>query len=303
MARKISNIPASICARLQNVSRRKQTDFQNILVRYALERLLFRLSLSPYKDLFVLKGAMLYAVWLEAPHRMTRDLDLLSSNSHETESLKKIFREIFQQEVDEDGLVFDVEAVDVAAIRDDQMYGGVRLRTTARLDNAAIPVRIDIGFGDVVTPDPVEVEYPVLLDQPAPRINAYPRETVVAEKFEAMMALGLGNSRMKDLYDLFFISRTFSFNGAGLVAAVEATFTRRGTPMPDEIPLCLTGAFSENRQKIQQWQSFLAREALAEELNLEQVIHDLASFIMPVFDGVRDKGRTPKNWRPDTGWT
>lgn len=203
MARKISNIPAAICARLQNVARRKRTDFQNILVRYALERLLFRLSLSPYRDLFILKGAMLYAVWIEAPHRMTRDLDLLSSNSHETESLMEIFREIFQQEVDEDGLVFDVEAMDVAAIRDDQMYGGIRLRTTARLDNAAIPVRIDIGFGDAVTPDPVEVEYPVLLDQPAPRINAYPRETVVAEKFEAMMVLGLGNSRMKDLYDLF----------------------------------------------------------------------------------------------------
>ena len=99
------------------------------------------------------------------------------------------------------------------------------------------------------------------------------------------------------------MSRTFSFDGAGLVAAVEATFKRRGTPMPDEIPLCLTGAFSENRQKIQQWQSFLAREALAEELYLEHVIHDLANFIMPVFDGVSDKERSPGNWRPETGWT
>ena len=302
MVRKPSNIPASVRTRLQNLAKRKQMDFQYILVRYALERLLFRLSLSPHKNLFVLKGAMLYAVWLDSPFRMTRDLDLLSSGSHEAEHLAKIFREICLQEVDEDGLVFDFEHIDVAMIREDQPYGGIRLSTTACLGNAVMPVRIDIGFGDAVTPEPVEVEYPVLLDQPAPRINAYPRETVIAEKFEAMMTLGLGNSRMKDLYDLFILSRFFTFDGATLVAAVQATFKRRGTPVPGETPLCLSGVFAENRQKIMQWRSFLAREKIPGNSDLTVVVRDLAGFIMPVAYGVLDKKKIPGSWRPESGW-
>ena len=219
MARRTTNIAASVRARLQNIAKEKQANFQRMLTRYALERLLFRLSVSPHKDRFVLKGAMLYAAWLEDPFRTTRDLDLLSFGDREAERLVGIFREICVQAVEEDGLSFDAEHIAAEPIRDDQIYGGVRLRTSARLGTAVIPIQIDIGFGDVVTPGPSELEYPVLLDHPAPKLNAYPRETVAAEKFEAMVALDLANSRMKDFYDLLAMSRLFTFEGAVLAAA------------------------------------------------------------------------------------
>ena len=235
MARKATNIAASVRARLQNVAKEKRANFQRMLTRYALERLLFRLSVSPYKDRFVLKGAMLYVAWLEDPFRTTRDIDLLSFGDREAERLVGIFQDICVQAVEEDGLSFDAEQIVAEQIRDDQLYGGVRLRTSARLGTAVIPIQIDVGFGDVVTPGPSELEYPVLLDQPAPRLNAYPRETVAAEKFEAMVALDLANSRMKDFYDLLAVSRIFAFEGAVLAAAIRATFERRGTPVPPSV--------------------------------------------------------------------
>lgn len=198
MARKAKNIAASVRARLQNVARENQASFQRMLTRYALERLLFRLSVSPHKDRFILKGAMLYAAWLEDLFRMTREVDLLSFGDSEAEHIAGIFRDICVQTVGYDGLSFDAEQIVAEQIRDDQFYGGIRLRTSARLGTAVIPIQIDVGFGDVVTPGPSEIEYPVLLDQPAPILNAYPRESVAAEKFEAMVALDLANSRMKD---------------------------------------------------------------------------------------------------------
>ncbi len=192
MARKTTNIAASVRARLQNIAKTKQANFQRMLTRYALERLLFRLSVSPHKDRFVLKGAMLYAAWLEDPFRTTLDLGLLSFGEREAERLVGIFRDICVQTVEEDGLSFNAEHIAAEPIRDDQTYGGVRLRTSARLGTAVIPIQIDIGFGDAVTSGPTELEYPVLLDQPAPKLNAYPRETVAAEKFEAVGGARLG---------------------------------------------------------------------------------------------------------------
>jgi hypothetical protein len=274
-----------------------------MLTRYALERLLFRLSISPHKDHFILKGAMLYAAWLEDPFRTTRDLDLLSFGDREAERLVAIFRDICVQAVDEDGLNFDAEHIVAEPIRDDQTYGGLRLRTSARLGTAVIPIQIDIGFGDVVTPDPSELEYPVLLDQPVPKLNAYPRETVAAEKFEAMVVLDLANSRMKDFYDLLAMSRLFTFEGATLAAAIRATFKRRATPVPREHPPSLTGAFSDDPQKVQQWRSFLAREPLLiDEPELPTVIREIGDFIMPAAHGAIDDGQMPGCWAPDGGW-
>lgn len=303
MARKTTNIAASVRARLQNIAKTKQANFQRMLTRYALERLLFRLSVSPHKDRFVLKGAMLYAAWLEDPFRTTRDLDLLSFGEREAERLVGIFRDICVQAVEEDGLSFDAEHIAAEPIRDDQTYGGVRLRTSARLGIAVIPIQIDIGFGDAVTPGPTELEYPVLLDQPAPKLNAYPRETVAAEKFEAVVALDLANSRMKDFYDLLAMSRLFTFEGAVLAAAIRATFERRATPVPLERPPSLTGAFSDDPQKSQQWRSFLAREPLLiDETDLPTVIREISNFIMPAAQGAIDGGHMPGRWSPDTGW-
>ncbi len=304
MAHEGKNIAASVRARLQNVARVKQANFQQMLTRYALERLLFRLSVSPHKDRFVLKGAMLYAAWLDDPFRTTRDLDFLAFGEREAERLAEIFRDICVQTVEDDGLSFDAEHLATETIREDQTDGGIRLRTSARLGTAVIPVQIDIGFGDVVTPGPSELEYPVLLDQPVPKLNAYPRETVAAEKFEAMVALGLANSRMKDFYDLLAMSRLFTFEGATLSAAIRATFERRTTPIPRAHPPSLTPAFSEDPMKVQQWRSFLAREPLLiDEPNLKKVVSEVDDFVMPAACGAIDIDSTPGDWSPESGWS
>ncbi|MDE0239393.1 MAG: nucleotidyl transferase AbiEii/AbiGii toxin family protein [bacterium] len=193
MARELKNVAASVRARLQNLAREQQANFQRVLTRYALERFLFRLSVSPHKELFVLKGAMLYAAWLEDPFRTTRDLDLLSLADREMASLLETIRDVCAQPVADDGLRFDIENIFAAPFDEERTHGTFRVRTSAQLGTAIVPVQIDIGFGDTVTPGPLELEYPVLLDHPTPTLYAYPRETVAAEKFEAIVALDLAN--------------------------------------------------------------------------------------------------------------
>ena len=303
MAREVRSVAASVRARLQNVARENRANFQRVLTRYALERILFRLSESPHKESFILKGAMLYAAWLEDPFRTTRDLDLLAVGERAPERLVTIFREVCVQPVEEDGLIFDAEHLVSEPIRDNRVYGGLRLRTSARLAAAVIPIQIDIGLGDAVTPGPLELAYPVLLDQPAPRLNAYPRETVVAEKFEAIVALDLANSRMKDFYDLLAMSRLFEFEGTVLAAAIHATFERRATTIPSERPPSLTNAFSEDPEKMQQWRSFLAREPLLiDEPDLSTVVREVGDFAIPAAHAAIDGRRMPGRWMPGDGW-
>ena len=303
MAREVRNVAASVRARLHNVARTNRASFERLLTRYALERFLFRLSISPHKEQFVLKGAMLYAAWLEDPLRTTRDLDLLAFGERKTEEIVTIFGEICAHEVEDDGLLFDTERIATEPIRDDQAYGGLRLRTVARLAAAVIPLRIDIGFGDVVTPGPLELEYPVLLDQPVPKLNAYPRETVAAEKFEAIVVLDLANSRMKDFYDLLAMSRLFTFQGATLAAAIRATFARRVTAVPWEHPPSLTAAFSGDSRKLEHWRAFLAREPLLiDEPDLSRVVREIGAFIMPAAHGAIDDRRIPGRWSAESGW-
>ena len=184
--------------------------------RYALERLLYRLSISPHRDRFILKGAMLFVTWIADPFRPTRDLDLLGSGDNGAEAIAETFRVICAQPVADDGVIFDVASLEAAPIREEVEYGGVRVRTTAAIAGARIPIQVDIGFGDAVTPAPVEIDYPTLLDAPAPHLRAYPIETVVAEKFEALVALGMANSRLKDFYDLWLIAQTFEFRRSSL---------------------------------------------------------------------------------------
>ena len=301
MAREPRNVAASVRARLQDLAREQQTDFQCVLTRYA--RLLFRLSVSPHKDLFVLKGAMLYAAWLADPFRTTHDLDLLAFADRETAPLLEIFRDICAHPAADDGLRFDTENILAEPSSGDRTHGALRIRTSAQLAAAIIPMQIDVGFGDAVTPDPLELEYPVLLDHPAPTLNAYPRDTVAAEKFEAIVALDLANSRMKDFYDLLAMSRLFAFAGATLAAAIRATFERRATVIPRERPPPLTHAFSEDLRKLGQWRSFLARDPLfIDEPDLRTVIREVGDFIMPAARATIDDRRTPGRWTSDCGW-
>lgn len=262
MNRKVVNLQASITQRLRNIAREKRASFELILRRYAIERLLYRITQSSERHRFVLKGAMLYTAWVADPFRPTQDLDLLGFGDDAAPAMASAFAAICQQDVADDGITFDVASINADTIRGNQEYGGVRVRMTARLGNIRIPVHIDIGFGDAVTPGIVELTFPSLLDVPAPQLRAYPKETVIAEKYQAMVALGQANSRMKDYYDLVALSRLFDFDGAAVRSAIAATFERRGTALPVKRPSGLTQAFARDKQKMVQWAAFVQRESL-----------------------------------------
>jgi predicted nucleotidyltransferase component of viral defense system len=249
------NIGASVRQRLLNLAHARGQPMELLLTRYALERLLHRLSLSPHRDRFVLKGAMLLATWFDEPHRATRDVDLLGFGDAGEDSLLGTFREIMAIEVD-DGVSFDLKGLRIEAIREEVEYGGSRLRTTAALAGARIPITVDIGFGDAVEPGVEDIDLPVLLDTPSPHLRAYPIETVIAEKFHAMVALGRANSRMKDYYDVWMLTSTFEIEPERLQRAITATFARRTTLVPTEVPDGLSDAFAADPGKQRQWDSF-----------------------------------------------
>lgn len=278
MAKEIKNLGASVRARLLKLSKANGQSFDLVLTRFALERLLYRLSQSPHADRFVLKGAMLMMSWFDDPHRGTRDLDLLGFGDPGEGAMLATFRDILAQDV-EDGVLFDPDSLRVDRIREELEYGGLRLRALASVGGARINLTIDIGFGDALEPEPEVVDYPVMLDLPVPRLRAYARETVIAEKFQAMVALGRANSRMKDFYDVLILSRSFSFDDDRLARAIAATFARRATPIPVEVPDALTPAFAEDEQKQRQWQAFVD-DVATDPGELSAVIEELANFLL-----------------------
>ncbi len=299
MKGKPGNLPASIAARLRALAHEKNTNLELLLRRYALERLLLRLSLSSHHDRFVLKGAMLFTAWTGDPFRPTQDLDLLGFGDATVLALSQVFRAVCRQATDDDGLMFDVDGLSVETIRDNQVYGGARVKTVAFLGKIRIPIQVDVGFGDAVTPKARSIEFPSLLHGTGPRLRAYPRETVVAEKFQALVALGLPNSRMKDFYDLVALSRLFPFKGRTLAAALAATFERRGTPLPVRRPVGLSAAFGADPAKIGQWNAFRRREHLLLEVpDLASVTDEIAAFVMPPARAARADERFEMRWRP-----
>ena len=249
------NIGASVRQRLLNLAHARGQPMELLLTQYALERLLHRLSLSPHRERFVLKGAMLLATWFDEPHRATRDVDLLGFGDAAEDALLATFREIMAVELD-DGVSFDVNGLRIEAIREEVEYGGSRLRTTAALAGARIPITVDIGFGDAVEPGVEDIDLPVLLDMPLPHLRAYPPETVIAEKFHAMVALGRANSRMKDYYDVWMLTSAFEIEPVRLRRAIVATFARRSTVIPAEVPDGLSEAFATDLGKQRQWDAF-----------------------------------------------
>jgi len=279
MAKEMKNIGASVRTRLLKISKEKGQTFERVLTRFALERLLYRLSRSSHADRFVLKGAMLMISWFDDPHRPTRDLDLLGFGDPKEEAMLATFKDIFSHEVD-DGVLFDPGTLRVDRIREGLDYGGLRLRGTGSIGGARINLSIDIGFGDTLEPGAEVIDYPVLLDLPAPRLRAYARETVIAEKFQAMVALGRANSRMKDFYDIWILSRSFDFESGRLSQAIAATFARRATTIPIERPDALSASFARDEQKIRQWRAFV-EDVAHRPGTLNEVIEELAAFLMP----------------------
>jgi hypothetical protein len=271
-----ANRAASIRARLKQRADATKQDFNLILTRYGLERLLYRLSISEHAPHFLLKGALLFQLWYGDGHRPTRDADLLGFGPHDVSTLVSVFRSIGSLLVD-DGIAFDADSVTGAEIRKDTGYGGARIDLKATLDRARIAVQVDIGFGDAVTPHPQDINYPTLLeDVPAPALRAYPKATVVAEKLHAVTILGMTNSRMKDFFDLWVLLRDQTLKRAEVHQAIEATFTRRQTPLPITLPVGLSDAFANDGAKQRQWSAFLRRNQL-DALELAAVILDLQS--------------------------
>jgi predicted nucleotidyltransferase component of viral defense system len=275
----IKNMGASVRSRLLNVSKQRRQPFDLLLNNYVLERLLYRLSQTKHRERFILKGAMLLTKWFEDPLRPTRDLDFLGIGNDDQDEMVRIFQELCGVSFN-DGVVFDPMSVKIDRIREETEYGGLRITATATVDTAQVRVVIDIAFGDAVEPGIQEMDLPVLLDFPAPHLRAYARETVIAEKFQAMVMLGRANSRMKDLYDIWVLSRNFEFKDDKLPRAIAATFARRKTDIPSEPPDALTPAFAEDAAKMQQWNSF-AEDVAFQPGSLAEVVKDLATFLMP----------------------
>ncbi len=276
--REVTNLAASIRAKLQNIKEKTGEDFQLLLMRFAAERLLYRLSISTHQDKFLLKGAALFNVWFNEPHRPTKDVDLLRSGENDIPAVEKVFREICQIE-SPDGLEFPLETLQGSLIRAGEVYQGVRITLTAMLAKARIPLQIDVGFGDAVTPKPKTETLPTLLDLPAPKLKLYPKETVVAEKFNAMVKLGIGNSRMKDFWDVNYLIEKFEFDGKVLQKAITATFKNRQTDFPTKLPLALTDEFATNSAIILRWNGFIKRNKILKNTDFGKIIENLRNFM------------------------
>ncbi|HWT18622.1 MAG TPA: nucleotidyl transferase AbiEii/AbiGii toxin family protein [Variovorax sp.] len=265
------NLAASIRARLKQHADARKQDFNLTLTHYGLERLLYRLSISPHAPNYLLKGALLFSLWYDQPHRPTRDADLLGFGPDDVESAVNAFREICQIAVD-DGITFDTASVQGTVIRKEAGYGGVRVDLRAGLDGARIALQVDIGFGDAVTPAAEAISYPVLLDDlPAPQLRSYPKYTVVAEKFHAVCLLGMANTRMKDYFDLWVLMTEDMLDPSELHRAIAATFERRKLAMPSGLPAGLSDGFSGDSTKKAQWTAFLKRNRL-EAMDLANVV-------------------------------
>ena len=280
----MSGLAASVRARLLNIAKTEGSDFNQVLVRFALERILYRLTRSPHADRFVLKGALLFTLWYDMPHRATRDVDLMGFGASDLASITQVFRDIAAITAD-DGIVSEPNAVIVQEIRKEAGYGGVRVIVAGELANARCRTQIDIGFGDAVTPGPVDSVYPVLLDDlPAPRLQAYPIYTVVAEKLHAIALLGMTNSRVKDYFDLSVMLERETLDDGLLAQAITATFERRGIAVPAELPVGLTDEFANDASRQALWNAFAKKNGLEVE-TLDVTVIRLRKAFEHVFTG------------------
>jgi len=294
----------SIRDRLKNIAEENNEDFNYVVIRYGLERMLYRLSKSEYKDRFVLKGATLFLHWQGEPHRPTKDADFAGTEKMSVEEMESIVEDLCELEVDpEDGVVFLTNTIEGMRIREGQVYEGIRVNLKAVLGNQKFRIQLDVGFGDALIPEPEEISYPVLLDFPAPELRAYQRETTISEKFQNMVEMGVGNSRMKDFYDIWFLSKNYEFDGSKLRQAIRETFRRRKTAIPEETPLALSEEFVKDDRSQANWTAFLSEINLtAEELSLEDVGEQICSFIIPITKSIKNEQVFNRNWNPGEGW-
>jgi hypothetical protein len=296
------HLGASVRQRLLNQARAQNRPFQEVLQYFAMERFLHRLGKSPYADRFILKGALLLTAWRAPASRPTMDIDLAGRTNNQLDHIKEVVSAVCDVGADPDGIEFNRDSIQVSRIKEDADYEGVRAQFHAVLARARIPMQLDIGFGDVITPGPTEVEYPTMLDFPAPVLRAYPKETVIAEKLEALTALGLLNSRMKDYYDLALLSRMYPFAGERLAKAIVATFRHRGTTIEGE-PVGLTEEYRADPARVVQWRAFVRRSRFGEEADeMMHIINEVRSFVLPVLSKLAVGNPFNARWKPGGPW-
>ena len=301
------DMSASVKTRLLQISRERREEFQSLLTRYAAQRFLYRLSRSPHRHDFVLKRATLFAHWTGDIHRPTRDLDLLGYGDPQISHIVEVFKTLCEEPVEEDGLDFLPATVKGTTIKDGEEYEGVRITLTAMLGKAKIPLQIDVGFGDVITPTAEKATLPAMLNMPPAELFAYPRETVVAEKCQAMVKLAMANSRLKDFYDLWYLATNFDFDGSMLAEAVAATFERRETSLPSETPIGLTPIYYEDVARQAQWRAFSNKSNLpgSQMPSFTDIVAVLIAFLMPLLTALNSNSsfnlhwdHSTRSWRP-----
>ncbi len=273
-----------------------------MLARYVGLRFLTRLAASTHSGAFLLKGATLFLVWEGRTHRPTRDIDLLGFAEPDEANLAQIVRDICLQEVEPDGVAFDPNSIKTEMIREGNAYGGIRCKVIARIGPAKQNLQIDVGFGDAIIPEPVFIEIPRLLaDQIPATMRAYRPETAIAEKFDAMICLGLANSRMKDFFDIHRLCATMDFDGDVLSNAIKQTFLRRGTQLPEETPIALTDAFWSDPIVVRRWHAFLQKNDLP-KVPLEAICAHIRKFLEPAYVAARNEIQLQQRWT-DGDWT
>lgn len=296
------NMAASVHQRLLNQARQTGRPFNELLQYFALERFLYRLSVSPHAKKFLLKGAMMLRAWRVPLSRPTMDIDLLGRTANQAGQIAEVFRAVCGQTVEPDGLVFDPATITSQAIAEDAEYEGVRVTFKGHLGNARIMMQIDIGFGDVIRPGPAAVELPTLLDFPVPKLLGYTRESSIAEKFHAMVKRAQLNSRMKDFYDIWLLSRRFDFDGAALADAIKATFANRDTPIPADT-ISFAPAFATDAARVRQWQSFLRKLPKdAAPADFGQVVQTIGIFLQPVASAIHAGASFNGKWTAPGPW-
>lgn len=301
MAREVTNLPASVHQKLLNKATESSRPFNELLQYFAMERFIYRLSKTRHANKFILKGALMFSVWGSPASRPTKDIDLLGKTSNDIHKIENIMKDACKIKVEPDGMTFDEESVVGEPIAEDADYEGVRVTLQATLGNARVSLQIDIGFGDVVSPRPFKISYPTILDFPAPKLSGYTKETAIAEKLQAMVKLGILNSRMKDFYDIWLMTRMFDFKGEDLVNAIQKTFKNRKTDIIARPPV-FDANFCNDKNKQTQWKAFITKSKLINApADFCSVVADIEKFLSPVLDAIVAGETLRKRWEvPDT---
>jgi hypothetical protein len=302
MAKGNTNLAASVHQRLLNKARRSSRPFNEILQYFAIERFIYRLSKSLHADQFILKGALMFSAWCGPASRPTMDIDLLGKIDNRIDTITTVMKDACLTDVDPDGISFDTETVEAVRITEDAEYEGVRVRVRGSLGKIRVSIQIDIGFGDVIVPNASTVSYPAILDFPAPELKGYTMESTIAEKFQAMVKLGVLNSRMKDFYDIWFLSHTFDFKGVILGEAIEKTFEKRNTPVNLEAAL-FDPSFGMDRDKNVQWRGFIRKAKLIGAPDtFEEIVAAVKLFLEPLAAAIAKRKAFNNIWTAPGPW-